>query len=164
MSVALINFIAKDWLTKINPHLVSIVKTEYSRELRENVQLAELVPRIANNIDAMLSRHDIVGGIDKLTVLADETVDKINRVNYRKINSKDKSGFNKNKGRLFCPECQFLSKKLALNIDYRHTPADCPRPRAAVNLLLAKEEQVESSAEEEFEFTGKANNSYFVNS
>ena len=107
---------------------MSIVKTEYSRELRENVQLAELVPRIANNIDAMLSRHDIVGGIDKLTVLADETVDKINRVNYRKINSKDKSGFNKNKGRLFCPECQFLSKKLALNIDYRHTPADCPRP------------------------------------
>ena len=67
MTVGLMNFIAMDWLSKINPNLVSIVQTEYSRELRENVQLSDLVPRIANNIDAMLNRHDIVGGAGTLT-------------------------------------------------------------------------------------------------
>ena len=162
MTVALMNFIAMDWLNKINPHLISIVKTEYSKELRENVQLAELVPRIANNVDAMLSRHDVVGGVEKLTVVDDEmTVDRVNKVNYRKKISK--GNYNSNKKKLFCPECQFLSKKLALNIDYRHSPADCPRPRAAVNLLLAGENDNVLSTEEECDYTGKDSMDYVVN-
>ena len=41
MTVGLMNFIAMDWLFKINPHLISIVKTEYSRELRENIPICE---------------------------------------------------------------------------------------------------------------------------
>ena len=40
MSIGLMNFIAMDWLQKINPQLMNIVITEYSRELRENIQLA----------------------------------------------------------------------------------------------------------------------------
>ena len=60
MSVSLMNFVAMDWLHRINPNLIDIVKTDYSRELRENIQLSSLVPRISLNIDAMLSRHDVV--------------------------------------------------------------------------------------------------------
>ena len=59
MTVALMNFIALDWLNKINPHLVSIVKNDYSPELRDNVQLSDLVPRISNNIfDAFSPQYD----------------------------------------------------------------------------------------------------------
>ena len=37
MTIQMMNFVAMDWLNRINPQLVAIVKTEYSRELRENV-------------------------------------------------------------------------------------------------------------------------------
>ena len=83
MTISLMNFVAMDWLNKINVHLVDIVKTEYSRELRENTQLMELVPRIASNIDAMLARHDIVGGVEQLSLVGGgdgQSVDKVNRV------------------------------------------------------------------------------------
>ena len=81
MSIHLMNFVAMDWLQKINPQLIDIVKTEYSRELRENQQLVQLVPRIAVNIDSMLARHDVVsgGGVARLAVDDEElSVDKVN--------------------------------------------------------------------------------------
>lgn len=83
MTISLMNFVAMDWLNKINPQLIDIVKTEYSRELRDNTQLIQLVPRIANNIEAMLSRHDIIGGVEQLSLAGDGddmSVDKVNRV------------------------------------------------------------------------------------
>ena len=143
MTVSLMNFIAVDWLQKINPHLISIVKIEYSKDLRENVQLAELVPRIASNIDAMLSRSDIVGGVEKLTVAEENAIDTINRVKHSKSNYKkknDKQFFKPVKrNRPFCPDCDYLAKKLKLDINYHHTPADCPRPKAAVNVLITND-------------------------
>ena len=90
ITVGLMNFVALDWLRKINPQLVNIIKTEYSRELRENVQLSELVPRISTNIDALLTRHDIVGGIDSVNIDAEQTVDGINRVKFNNSKKKGK--------------------------------------------------------------------------
>ena len=42
MTRSLMNFAAIDWLQKINPRLINIIKTEYSREVREDVRLAAL--------------------------------------------------------------------------------------------------------------------------
>ena len=143
MTIGLMNFVAMDWLQKINPRLVNIVQTEYSRELRENTQLAALVPRIANNIDAMLVRHDVVGSVENLSI-DDMTVDTINRVRSTNTKYKGRNQLKNNsvvkRNKLFCPECHFLARKLNLLINYSHHPNDCPRPRAAVNLLLANEE------------------------
>ena len=52
MSISLMNMVAVQWLRKTDPALIKIVRTEYSTDLRANVQLAALVPRIAPNIDS----------------------------------------------------------------------------------------------------------------
>ena len=58
MTISLMNMVALQWLRKEHPALISIVRTEYSTELRSNIQLAELVPRIAPNIDSLLRRYE----------------------------------------------------------------------------------------------------------
>ena len=58
MTISLMNMVALQWLRKTNPALINIVKTEYSTDLRANVQLADLVPRIAPNVDSLLKRYD----------------------------------------------------------------------------------------------------------
>ena len=58
MTISLMNMVTLHWLKKVNPVLIPIVKTEYSTELRSNTQLAELVPRIAPNIDSLLKRYE----------------------------------------------------------------------------------------------------------
>ena len=151
MTISLMNFVALDWLTKINPHLVNIVKTEYSKELRDNTQLCQLVPRIANNVDALLSRHDVIGGIEQLWLSNSSSVEKVNRIreDRRPFSKKSSNKFpaRSSKMKLFCPECHFLGRKLKLNIGYQHTPANCPRPRSAVNMLLAGEELLVQNTE-----------------
>ena len=58
MTISLMNMVALQWLRKTNPDLLTIVKTEYSTELRSNTQLADLVPRIAPNIDSLIRRYE----------------------------------------------------------------------------------------------------------
>ena len=162
MTISLMNFVAMDWLTKINPSLVDIVKTEYSRELRENTQLIELVPRISSNIDAMLARHDIVGGVEQLSLVGDDqSVDKVNRVKHGRGRGRGgggsfrgKSFSNSGRKKPFCPECHLLGRKLNLSVNYDHVPADCPRPGTAVNMVLAEEEDFVEH-EEDVDYTGK---------
>ena len=166
MTVSLMNFVAMDWLNKINPHLIEIVKTEYSRELRDNTQVIELVPRIANNIDAMLSRHDIVGGVEKIVLDEDDLpVDKVNRVRRGRgrggFSFRGRSGAvggkNFSRSKPFCPECHLLGRKLQLDVNYSHTPGDCPRPGAAINMVLAEEEDFIANDDvgEDIDYTGK---------
>ena len=125
MTIALMNFVAMDWLVKINPQLMQIVKTEYSRELRENTQLVQLVPRIATNNDAMLTRHDIVSNVDKSCIMED-TVDKVNAVRHNPKYFNRKMTNTPSKKKPFCPECQSLAKKLRLDINFHLFPVDCP--------------------------------------
>ena len=61
-----------------------------------------------------------------------------------------------NRSKAFCSECNYLGRKLKLDINFTHNPADCPRPRAAINLLLAEEYTTAIDTEEEDEgLTGK---------
>ena len=70
MSISLMNFVALQWLRKVDPTLIAIVKTEYSTELRSNVQLADLVPRIAPNIDSLLKRYDVGSNTNKINAMS----------------------------------------------------------------------------------------------
>ena len=57
MSVTLMNMVALQWLRKTNRSLIDVVKIEYSTELKGDIQLADLVPQIALNIDSLLCRY-----------------------------------------------------------------------------------------------------------
>ena len=153
MSISLLNFIALSWLQKINAQLVGIVKVEYSRELREQTPLASLVPRIANNIDAMLRRHDVAAGIN-LVVKEDASINKV------KTRKSSKSSFRSDSKSPYCPDCYYLGKKLSLQVDSAHFPNQCPRPKAAINMLLADMSVQEGSNNETLQedITGNDNN------
>ena len=140
--------VALQWLRKTDPMLIKIVKTEYSTDLRQNVQLAQLVPRIALNIDSLLERY-ASGSItcNKLTTQSDlASVDDIaiNRVssNSSRGARKDNRSFNNQRkpanGRgsgPFCPGCYYLGQQLDVVLHVKHFPSDCPRRSVTVKLL-----------------------------
>ena len=57
LTISMMNMIALNWLRKIDPNLIDIVRTEYSTKLKHGTQLAHLVPDIAPNVDNLLSRY-----------------------------------------------------------------------------------------------------------
>ena len=36
----------------------------------------------------------------------------------------------------YCPNCHYIGRELNLRVDFRHLPGDCPRKRAATNMVL----------------------------
>ena len=155
MTISLMNFIAMHWLHKLSPSLINIVRVEYNKDLREGVQLAQLVPRLANSIEALLSKNNVVGAVDSVSV--ESQLDKpvsVNKVKSKQVREKKNVPFKSP----YCPECKYLAKKLNLEVNFSHYPSDCPRPKSAVNLLLA---DVQDSQEEDpvcsegFDFSGK---------
>ena len=126
MTVGLMNFVAMSWLAKIHPNLINLVKIEYSKDLREGTQLAELVPRITLNIDALLAKNDSVTDIDNIRTTSDDNSLSVNKVKFK--SNKQKPNKLTQQRSPFCPECHYLSKKLQLQVDFKHVPSDCPRP------------------------------------
>ena len=116
------------------------------------------MPRISINIDALLSRHNIVGGIDNVNLNTEEAVDLVNRINFNQKKKAKQIKHNerqKPRGNIFCPDCHYLSKKLKLDINYAHYPAQCPRSKAAVHLLHAEESILSESEDDDEAITGK---------
>ena len=68
LNVTHLNMVALMWLQRIHPDLLSIVRTEYSKELRDNTALAALVPRISLSIDALLTKYDKVPAVNKMSL------------------------------------------------------------------------------------------------
>ena len=130
MTISLMNFVALQWLRKVDPALINIIKTEYSTDLRANVQLAHLVPRIAPNIDSLLSRYESSNNNTRLVTQQQETGDAIaatvnktwtptantaTRFNRRdKQFRKTERGAGRNaqsrRPNIFCPGCYYLSQ------------------------------------------------------
>ena len=73
MSVLLMNMVAVQWLRKTDPNLIKIVRTEYSTDLRNNVQLAALVPRIAPNVESLLARYNSASNCNKIKIAEVDT-------------------------------------------------------------------------------------------
>ena len=174
MTISLMNMVALQWLRKESPDLISIVRTEYSTELRSNVQLAALVPRIAPNIDSLLRRYEQGSRTNKVTLPASqqETVDAAD------VNKTWGRGFQRNRGGgratprgsrppgrggstgrgagPFCPGCYYLSQQLGTTIHFRHTPGDCPRKAVAVKMFQMEDQEFfEDEIVEDFAAIGK---------
>ena len=68
---------------------MKIVRTEYSKELRDNTALAALVPRISLSVDAMLSKYDKVPAVVQVWQLASKDADR-SWVGFRDSKGKNK--------------------------------------------------------------------------
>ena len=66
LSISLLNLIALQWISRIHSDLLGIIRTEYAKELRENVPISALVPRIALAVDALLKKYDKVPSVAKI--------------------------------------------------------------------------------------------------
>ena len=177
MSISIMNLVALQWLRKINLQLIQIVKTEYATELRSGTQLADLVPRIAPNIDALLSRynssavaqviaddqyHVDVGG-------ADDNAGHVRRVGQRGRGGRTTGRFfrgsrhgnsvQRPNSNLFCAGCFSLGKQLSMFIDFKHKPENCTRQEAVSRILQAEAqndlESYELENEDDFYDDGK---------
>ena len=138
ISVSHSNLLALMWLRKIHPELINIVRTEYSLELRENKPLASLVPRIAVNVDNLLSKYDKIGGVNAVMSNNNEGQDlNVNRTFVKK-------SFNKNRDAQtpFCPGCFNIAKKSNIQLHYKHLASQCPR-KAAVQMLQAQDVELD---------------------
>ena len=129
ITVSHANLLALIWLKKIHPKLVNIVRTEYSLELRDNKPLAGLVPRIAVNVDNLLSKYDKVGAINVLN--ADDPAE------VKKTFVRRETG-NREAQSPFCPGCFTLHKNSKLQVHFKHLPSQCPR-KAAVKFIDMEE-------------------------
>ena len=155
MSISLMNMVALQWLRKTNPALIEIVKTEYSTDLRSNVQLADLVPRIAPNVDSLLRRYDQGVTTHQVETGNLEAVEALNvsKTFGRGSNTRGRGGYippycgstplrgrggrqgSARGGGPFCPGCYYLSQQLGSTIHFRHTPGDCPRKAVTVKMF-----------------------------
>ena len=154
MSITLKNTIVIMWLQKISPKMIECVRHEYAQELREGKQLVELMPRIADNVENILSKHDVAGSVNLITdeAGAGDSMHNVARVDtpYRPRGRGDRGG-NRGGGRptggqtrntprqsgkeLKCAHCEYLSQTLRLRINTNHEPTECFRKDIAVRLI-----------------------------
>ena len=159
LSVSMMNMLALRWLEKIHPDLLDIVRTEYSKELRDNTPLSLLVPRIALCVDALLAKYDKVPAIAKTS--ADSAHGQEDDVKVQKVNFGKRNSYNSVRGRgnqrggyqgqskanhlkKFCPGCHYLGNRMTANVNYKHSPQECPRATSLVALLEAEEMENDS--------------------
>ena len=151
LSVTMMNMVAIMWLNKIHVELLSIVRTEYSKELRDNVALSHLVPRISLSIDALLAKYEKVPAVNKLT-LQDGTHGQLEehadvyrvRGGGRGYRGRQSGGRRQEPSgtggeRNFCSGCFYLGRQINAVVNYKHLPAECPRRPALVQLLEAED-------------------------
>ena len=144
MTISLMNHVALQWLRKIDPQLINIIRTEYSVELRRGDQLSALVPTIAPNIDSLLTRHtgESVNRV-KLGVGNEEDHHQPGIMTARQFRGERNNyrgrgrGGNFNQNELFCPGCFSISKELKISIDFKHRPSMCPRSVAVARYMQA---------------------------
>ena len=169
MTISLMNHVTLQWLRKIDPKLVNIIRTEYSTELRRGDQLSALVPRIAPNIDSLLARHT-GESVSRVKYEAHDE-DSHDMAGIKAVNQfRGRGGRKEYRGRgisnysrqndLFCPGCFSISKELKATIDFKHKPAMCPRSVAVARYMQADQEETADEDENNvnFEDDGKEPN------
>ena len=151
LSVSHLNMIALLWLSKIHPDLVSIIRTEYARELRENQPLSGLVPRISQNIDHLLVKYEKSPAVNLVSNQVPIEADVDQDADICRVRGGGGRGRGSFRGRgaggqrnfpggqSFCPGCFYLSKQMNAKINFSHNAAECPRKAATVMLLEAED-------------------------
>ena len=156
LSITLKNLIVILWLQKINQKMIECVRLEYAQELRQNAQLIALMPRIADNVEGILSKHDIAGQVSQVSLNTNEGVGDnmhtVAKMTYQPGNGqrgrgggRQESGgrrsnqpprrFNQGGKELKCAHCDYLAQTLRLRINTNHEPTECFRKDIAVRLI-----------------------------
>merc|ERR1712082_475588 len=182
MSIILMNMVALQWLRKTNKDLIDLVKLEYSTELQGGTQLVALVPKIATNIDSLLTRHATATTNNvKTVIMEDNAVDnaEVNRTwssgpPYQRRSSTGRGRAQTSRGGLargtptrgvqsqdrkatgpFCPSCYYLGQQLDTIVHYRHVPLVCPKKAVAVKMLQMEDNEHFIDDDEESVSVGK---------
>ena len=163
------------WLSKIHDKMVDCVRIEFASELRGEKQLIELMPRIADNVDNILSRHNIKDNSALSPFRDQEDADGYEQ-DIRRFNGppfsgtregsqrfrgagllgesrrRDRGGGHKFAASVIvpnCPHCVHLSKTLRLKINTRHALNECVRKDIVIR--LAEDDQLKErlTAEED---------------
>ena len=112
MTVSHLNMIALWWMKKIHVDLISVVRTEYAVELRNNTPLASLIPRISANVDSLLQRYDKspAGAVN----MVKNNIESSNQTSVLRVRSnitnKSSPSHNKKSRKEFCPGCIYLGE------------------------------------------------------
>ena len=142
--------------------MVTIVRLEKHRGLKSGKHLHTLVLDISKNIDYWLKRHRHKSPIRQDSASQHES--QVRNLRYEGAGysgsrgawrgwsrpgrgargnfSQPQSDRSQDANR-FCPGCNYLSKELHLDINFRHFPAECPRKQSVLRLLTAAEEHCE---------------------
>ena len=148
------NLVALNWLNKVNPKLVPVVKVEYSKDLKDGKPLSSLVKNISENMDSLLakantlsSRCSMIQDSYPSTPTPDSSVQSVCRIynqpyqpgpryNVRgrgQFFTQQRPTFNPRRQRPsspaspFCQSCFSLGKKLSLKVDFKHQQKFCPQ-------------------------------------
>ena len=149
LTISLKNVLVILWLDKIHDKLIDCVRLDYAQELREGKQLIELMPRIADNVENILARHDVAGGVSRLAIEEDADgdvqthVQRIDQARGRGQRGGRGGGRASARGQVnqpqikagTCAHCEYLSQTLRLKINSNHDPQNCFRKNVAVRLI-----------------------------
>ena len=111
MNLTMLNLMVLQWLQKIDPKLVQIVRVEYSADLKVKVVQ-----------DCSANDYDEESQVSKVNV-------KSQKVNFKPNKNKPK------KTQFHCAHCKFLSKLLKANIPTDHDPDKCNRKSVAIRQI-----------------------------
>lgn len=154
MNLSMMNFIAVQWLEKINPSLIGVIRVEFADDLR-NKSLYEMMPRIATVIPQLLQKGELNAAINKLSVDDEKTglddtegasadilrVDgnkfRKNKYNNNKFKRDDYNKFRKDDRdrKVTCMHCKLLNRELKADFNVFHDPDKCYRKKSAIRLL-----------------------------
>ena len=161
------NLIALNWIQAISPSLLTIVRLEKHKELKDGMHLVDMVSDIAKNVDEWLKRHGAkLPSRSKEETVPEATVRNLRLDSYSDFSTRGtprgqyrgrgyrpsrgprnnfnrsrvpSTGFQNTEARKFCPGCNFLATELHLDVNFRHLPAECPRKRSVMRMLQAAE-------------------------
>ena len=152
MNLTMMNLLVIQWLEKINPKLIDVIRVEYASDLRTS-SLYEMMPRFAKVIPQLLQKGELSAAINKLSMDDSEAGDNHEGASgdiYRFERNKDrkfrKNKFGRRNNKVTCMHCRLLNKELKADFNVYHDPDKCHRKKSAIRLLNG------SSDEEEDEY------------
>ena len=155
------NMVVAHWLKLTDPRMVKLVRLEYAAELKQGVQLIDLLPRIAKNVETLLTRAEATINTVQGADMEEMVEAHLNRMGFdRKFAGsapfkKNKRGgsnnfsggrnnFSKSRSdNVTCHHCELLNQKLKGNFSTSHSPDACFRQRHAVRLMEVEAVQSE---------------------
>ena len=164
LTISIKNIIVITWMQKVHEKFIDCVKVDFSQELRGGKELIELLPRLADNVDGILARHDLSSGISAISFEEEDNggdtyhVHRVGNFRGGRGGQRPRGGRRDDRGgrqsqaqgrqsqaqasgrTLQCSHCDYLAKTLRLKINTNHEPTECWRKDIAVRLIKSEDD------------------------